>query len=189
MKADRQPKINLLSYQQEENQRKRQIQRRIAVIIAITALLVGAATAAWWSQNQQLKALETENQQLQEQVEELSKVAASAGGISDEEVRQLGSRKALLDKLEEERTLDPEQLEDIYALSVPDITIGKMDIKNGGDITVTAYTDSQGDLINFLEKLENEDFVKEIRKVSSKRNEKTGEISFSLVVAGEVTSE
>jgi len=189
LKADRQPKINLLSYRQEEAELKRRAQRRIIVIIAVTILLVGAAAAVWWSQYQQVKALEEENRQLQEQVEELSQVAASAVGISDEEVKKLGSRKALLDKLEQERTFDPKQLEEIYALSIPDITIGKMDIKNGGQITVNAYTDSQGDLIAFLEKLENQDFIKEIQRVSSRRNEKTGEISFTLVVTGEVTSE
>ena len=188
MRIERQPKINLLSYRQEEAELKRQSRRRVLVIAAITVLLIGAAAATWWSQHQQVKALEQENQQLQDQVEDLSNIAASAGGISDEEVKELGSRKALLDKLEEERTFDPEQLEDIYALSVPDITIGKMDIRNGGEITVNAYTDSQSDLIDFLEKLENEDFVKEIQRISSKRNDKTGEISFTLVLTGEVTS-
>ncbi len=188
MRIERQPKINLLSYRQEEAKQKRLFQRKIIIIAMVTILLVAAGAASWWSQNQQIQALEQQNQQLHEQVEALSKVAAIAVGISDQEVKELGSRKALLDKLEEERTLDPEQLEDIYALSVPHITIGKMDIKNGGEITVNAYTNSQGQLITFLEKLQNEDFVEEIRKVSSKRNDKTGEISFTLVLAGEVTS-
>jgi len=41
-------------------------------------------------------------------------------------------------------------------------------------------------LIKFLEKLQQEDFVKEIQRLSSKRNDKTGEISFTLVITGEV---
>lgn len=188
MGPERQPRINLLAYRQEEAELQRKSQRTIIIAVLITVILVAAAASIWWNQNQQVKALEEQNQQLEKQVEELSQVAALAGGISDQEVKELGSRKALLDKLEEERTFDPEQLKDIYALSVPDITIGKMDIRNGGEITVNAYTDSQSDLIDFLEKLENEDFVKEIQRISSKRNDKTGEISFTLVLTGEVTS-
>ncbi len=185
MKADRQARINLLSYLQEEAERRRKSQRKVIVVIAINILLVSTAAVAWWSQNQQVKALEQEYRQLQEQVEDLSE-AATAGGISDQEVRELGLRKALLDKLEEERTFDPDQLEEIYALSIPHITISKMDMKNSGEITIHAYAGTQTDLIAFLEKLENEDFVKDIQKISSRRNKQTGEISFSLVIAGEM---
>lgn len=188
MRTERQPKINLLTYRQEEAEQKRLSQRNIIIITVVTVLLVAAGAANWWSQNQQVKALEQQNQQLQKQVEDLSKVAAIAGGVSDQEVKELGSRKALLSKLEEERTLDPGQLEDIYALSVPKITIGKMDIKDNGEITINAYTSRQSSLIEFVERLQKEDFVKEIQRISSKRNDKTGEISFTLVLAGEVTS-
>jgi Tfp pilus assembly protein PilN len=183
---ERQPRINLLAYRQEEAELQRKSQRTIIIAVLITVVLVAAAASIWWNQNQQVKALEEQNQQLEKQVEELSQVAALAGGISDQEVKELGSRKALLAKLEEERTFDPQQLKDIYALGVPDITIGKMAIKTNGEITINAYTGSQAKLIKFLEKLQQEDFVKEIQRLSSKRNDKTGEISFTLVITGEV---
>jgi len=188
LRSDRQQKINLLTYRREETEQKRLFQRKIIIITMVTILLVAAGAASWWSQNQRIEALEQQNQQLQEQVEDLSKIAALAGGVSDQEVKELGSRQALLSKLEEERTLDPGQLEEIYALSVPQITIGKMDVKDNGEITINAYTSRQSSLIDFVEKLQKEDFVKEIQRISFKRNDKTGEITFTLVLAGEVTS-
>ncbi len=189
MGPERQPRINLLAYRQEEAELQRKSQRTIIIAVLITVILVAAAASILGNQNQQVRALEEQNQQLEQQVEELSQVAAVASGISDQEVKTLGSRKALLAKLEEERTIDPQQLRDIYALSVPDITIGKMDIKTNGELTINAYTGSQAKLIKFLEKLQQEDFVKEIQRLSSKRNDKTGEISFTLVITGEVISQ
>lgn len=158
----------------------------IVIVLLVTLLLAAGAAVIWSKQNQQFKALEQEHQQLQKHVEDLSKVAAVAGGISNQEVKELGTRKALLTRLEQERTLKPEQLEDIYALSVPNITIGKMEIKDAGELTLSAYTSSQGKFIAFVEKLQAQDYIKEIQRISSKRNDKTGEISFTLTLAWEV---
>lgn len=189
MRPAQEPRINLLSYLQEEAEQQHKTRLTLAILAGVTVILLVVAVSVWSNQNQQIKAWKEQNQQLKNQVEELSQVAAIAGELSDLETEELGSRQALLAELEEKRTIDPQQILDIYALSVPDITIGKMDIKDGGEITINAYTGSQAKLIKFLEKLQQEDFVKEIQRLSSKRNDTTGEISFTLVIAGEVSSQ
>lgn len=187
MQGDGQPRINLLSYLQEEAAQKRELRQKLIAVVVINIMLVCAAAVSWWSQHQQVIAWEKENQHLQEQVESLRKIAAAIGSSSDQEARELSLRKSWLAKLERERTLDPGQLEEIYALSIPDITISQINMKNSGEITIKGYADNQRDLIAFLERLENEDFVKDISNVASKRNSQTGEISFTLVMAGEMT--
>ncbi len=187
LQGDGQPRINLLSYLQEEAAQKRELRQKLIAVVAINIMLVCAAAVSWWSQHQQVIAWEKENQHLQEQVESLRKIAAAIGSSSDQEARELSLRKSWLAKLERERTLDPGQLEEIYALSIPDITISQINMKNSGEITIKGYADNQRDLIAFLERLENEDFVKDISNVASKRNRQTGEISFTLVMAGEMT--
>lgn len=188
VKTGREAKIDLLAYRQEEQLQRKKTLQELLVLGLIAVILLGSGVGIWWSQKQHLNALEKQNQQIKDQVEDMTKIAAVAGGVSDEEMKELGSRKALLSRLEEERILKPEQLEDIYALSVPDITIGKMEIKEAGELTINAYTTSQSKFIAFVEELQKQKYIKDIQKITSKRNNKTGEINFTLTLAWEVES-
>lgn len=179
-------KIDLLAYRQEERQLRRKAGQETVILTVIAVLLLAGASGVWWTQDRQIQVLQQQEKQLRAEVEDLANVAALAGGVSDQEMKELGSRKALLTRLEQERRLKPEQLENIYALSVPDIVIGKMEIKEAGELTISAYTDSQSQFIEFVEKLAKEEYIKEIQKISSKQNDKTGEISFTLTLAWEV---
>ena len=61
-----------------------------------------------------------------------------------------------------------------------------MDINDKGEIPINAYTNSHNSLIELVEKLQQEDYIQGIQFISAQSNSKTGEISFTLVAAGEV---
>lgn len=186
MKTQDQPKINLLYYRQEETRQKRRLWRKVVIIAVVTILLVAIGAKTWWSQNQQLQALENQNRQLNEQVGELNRAMATAGGVGGQELKELDSRRAHLAELERERRIDLDQMKGIYEISVEKITIDKMDINDKGEITINAYTNSHNSLIELVEKLQQEDYIQGIQFISAQSNSKTGEISFTLVAAGEV---
>jgi len=94
MKAGKEPRINLLRYRQEELSAKKSNLRFNILLGLVVLLFLGAVAGAWWTQNQKLEALNAENQQLQQEVDQLTVKAASIdSGEVDQE--NLSAREAL----------------------------------------------------------------------------------------------
>lgn len=181
MTVRKESRINLLRYQQEETlESKKNIQLVLILGLAVL-LLVGAMGGIWWMQNQKLQALKAENQQLQEQVGQLSRSAVSTDTDS-KGPDKINIRKNMIDALEKQVKVKSKHFEEIYLLSIPGVTIAKMDVKSDNNFTTSAYCDSQAKVIEFLEQLRELDFVKEVKSVSSKCNAKTGEVNFNITL-------
>lgn len=181
MKGGKEPRINLLRYRREELQEK-QSNLRFNLILGLAILLfVGAMAGAWWSQTQKLQVLQGENQQLQQEVDQLT-VEVAKMGSGEEDKENLTAREALLKQLTAEPRVKAEQLQEVYELSDPGITIGSMQVKPGETVTMAAYCGSQAEFIQFLDRLRSLDYIEEVKNVSSKLNAKTGEVNFNVTL-------
>jgi len=182
---NKEPRINLLRYQQEGIVEKKSDLRFVLILSLAILLFAGIMGGAWWMQGQKLQTLKNENQQLLQAVDKLTQ-AASATGVEGKETGTLNSRQAMLNNLESRAKVKSKELEEIYQLTIPGVTIGKMDVKSNNDFTMSAYCNSQAKFIKFLAQLRELDYIKDVKNVSSKLNAKTGEVSFNMTLVWEV---
>jgi len=181
MTVRKESRINLLRYQQEENLESRSNIRFVLILGLAALLLVGAMGGTWLIQNQKLQAVKAENQQLQQQVGQLSRSAVSTDtGSKDSD--KVNMRKNMINALEKQVKVKSQHFEDIYLVSIPAVTIGKMEVKSDNNFTMSAYCNSQVNFIKYLEQLRALDFIKEVKSVSSKCNAKTGEVNFNVTL-------
>ena len=187
MKAGKESRINLLRYQQEAQQERKTNTRFIGILALVALLLVGAMGGLWWMQNEKLQAVKAQNQQLQQQVDNLSKSVAAIPGASTKDTGKVDIRTTMINALEKQVKAKTKYFDEIYLLSIPNVTIGKMDIKSDNSFTMSAYCQGQTKFIKFLEQVRELGFVEEVKNVSSRYNAKTGEVNFNLtlVVRGE----
>jgi len=185
MKGSKEPRIDLLAYQREEQLQRQGSLKNIAMFGLILLVLMGAMTLVWYYQNQQAEAIKLENQKLEQDIDKLSKTVNSSAA-SAEAVKSEDKRENILKKLEDEAQVKSGQLRKIYQLSIPSITVGKLEMKSNNELAVTAYCTSQTSFIKFLGQLRELDFIKEVKNISSKYNEKTGEVTFNLTLVWEV---
>ena len=185
MMVGKEPRIDLLAYQREEQLERRGNFRNVAIIGLIAMLLLGGMGTAWWLQNKQVETLQTENKQLQQKIDSLAKSVASSESALDNKASQ-DSRQTLLSNLEASAQVKSKQLREIYQLSIPSITIGKLEMKANNEFAMSAYCNSQARFIKFLGQLRELDFIKDVKNISSKANEKTGEVNFNLTLVWEV---
>ncbi len=185
MNVNKEPRIDMLAYRREEQLERRGNLRNITIFGLLALLLLGGMGTAWWLQNQQVGTLQTENEQLQQEIDSLAITVARTDSAVDNKKSQ-DSRLALLNQLEESAQVKSTQLRKIYQLSIPDITIGKLDMKANNEFALSAYCNSQAQFITFLSQLRDLDFIKDVKNISSKANEKTGEVSFNLTLVWEV---
>lgn len=187
MKAGKESRINLLRYQQEARQERKSNVRFIGILALVVLLLVGAMGGLWWMQNEKLQAVKAQNQKLQQQVDDLTK-SVIATGISTKNSGKVDIRTAMINTLEKQVKAKSKYFKEIYLISIPNVTIGKMDVKSDNSFTMSAYCQGQTKFIKFLEQVRELGFVEEVKNVSSRYNAKTGEVNFNitLVVKGEV---
>ena len=185
MKVGKEPRIDLLAYQREEQLERRGNFRNMAILGLLALLLLAGMGTIWWVQGQQLDTLQTENKKLQQEIDNLVKTVDSRNATLDNKKSQ-NSRQTLLSNLDADAQVKSIHLRKIYQLSIPDITIGKIDMKSNNELAMTAYCNSQAEFIKFLGQLRELDFIKDVKNISSKYNEKTGEISFNLTLVWEV---
>lgn len=186
MRVRKESRINLLRYQQE-NQLESRSNIRFVLILTLTALmLVGVMGGAWYVQNKKLQAVKAENQQLQQQVDKLTSSVVSTD-TGTEGSGEVNKRTSMINAVEKQVKVKSRHFQDIYLLSIPGVTIGKMDTKSDNKFSISAYCSSQAQFIKFLEQLRELDFIKEVKNISSKCNAKTGEVNFNItLVWGEV---
>ena len=185
MAISKEPRINLLRYQQEEAREKYSDIRFFLILGMVALLFVGVMGGTWWMQNQKLQAVKAKNEQLQQQVDKLTRSVVSTDTTKD--VSEVNVRHTIITALEKQVKVKSKHFEEIYLLSIPGVTIGKMDVKSDDNFAMTAYCNSQAKFIKFLEEVRNLDCVKEVKNISSKYNAKTGEVSFNItLVWGEV---
>ena len=177
----KEPRINLLRYRQEAISAKKS-GVRFAIILGLAAILcLGAIAGAWWSQNQKLQALQQKNQLLQEDVDQLvQEVALLESGL--QAPGDVLTRENLIKQLSREPRLKADQLLEVYEMSDPGVTIGNMQVKAEESVTMSAYCQSQAEFIQFLDHLQSLDYIKEVKNVSSRRNDKTGEVNFNITL-------
>ncbi len=185
MKVGKEPRIDLLAYQREEKLERRGDFRNIALIGLVALLFLGGMGTAWWFQNKQVETLQTENKQLQQKIDSLAKSVAITEPVLDNK-QSKDSRQAMLSNLEAAAEVKSKQLRSIYQLSIPNITFGKLEMKANNELAMTAYCNSQAKFIKFLGQLRELDFIKEVKNISSKCNDKTGEVNFNLTLVWEV---
>ncbi|MGI5879210.1 MAG: PilN domain-containing protein [Syntrophomonadaceae bacterium] len=173
---NKEPRINLLRYMQEGKVEKKSDLRFILILGLAVLLFTGIMAGTWWMQGQKLQAIKNENQQLQKDIEQLTK-AVSANKNTPE---GLNSREAMLNALESRQKVKSKQLEEIYQLTIPGVTIAKIDVKSNNSFTMSAYCNSQAKCITFLEQLRELEYIKDVKVLSSKLNDKTGEVSFNF---------
>lgn len=184
MAVNKEPRINLLRYQHEEAWESKSNIRFLLILGLVALLFVSAMGGTWRMQNKQLQEMKAQNEQLQQQVSELTSSVVSTDSeskISDE----INIRTTMVQALEKQVKVKSKYFGDIYLLSVPGVTIGNMGVKSDNNFTMSAYCNSQAKLINYLEQLINLDFVKEVKGISSKRNAKTGEVNFNITLVWE----
>ncbi|MGS0764008.1 PilN domain-containing protein [Syntrophomonas curvata] len=181
MRVNKEPRINLLRYQQEEKLERKSNIRFMGILGLAALLFVGALGGTWWMQNQKLQALKAENQQLQRQIDKLNRSAVSTDSGSKYSDK-FNAHRTMVEALEKRVKVKSKYLKEIYLLSIPDVTIGKMDVTSDNDFTMSAYCKSQVKFIKYLEQLRELNFVKEVKSVSSKYNTKTGEVNFNITL-------
>ncbi len=172
---NKEPRINLLRYMQEGKVEKKSDLRFILIIGLAVLLFTGIMGGAWWMQGQKLQAMKNENKQLQQEIDQLTKAVSG----NDAPVG-LNGREAILNTLESQQKVKSKQLEEIYQLTIPGVTIAKINVKSNNDFTMSAYCNSQAKCIVFLEQLRELDYIKDVKVLSSKLNAKTGEVSFNF---------
>ena len=174
------PKIDLLRYRQEEARESQNNMRFMLMLALIVLLFVGAMGGIGAMQKQQLQQLEAHNNQLQAQVNELTSLMVSTETDNKLSLEKFNVRNRLLEALEKQIIIKSKNIEEIYLVSAPNVTISRMDVKLDNSFTITAYCSSQTVLINYLQQVMDLDFVQEIKSVTSNRNAQTGEITFNL---------
>jgi Tfp pilus assembly protein PilN len=184
MAVNKEPRINLLRYQQEEVWESKSNIRFLLILGLVALLFVSAMGGTWRMQSRQLQELKAQNEQLQQQVSELTSATVSTD-IDSEISDKIKARATMVQALEKQIKVKSKYFEDVYLLSIPGVTIGKMDVKPDNNFAMSAYCSSQAKLIKYLEQLINLDFVKEVKSITSKRNAKTGEVNFNITLVWE----
>lgn len=184
MKAGKEPRIDLLAYQREEQLERQGSFKAIAIFGLVLLVFLGGMGFFWWMQNNQISTLKTENKTLQQEIDKLSQTVSGAN--QGNTIQSKDNRQGMLNKLEEEAQVKSGQLRKIYQLSIPNITVGKLEMKSNNELAVTAYCTSQASFIKFLGQLRELDFINEVKNISSKYDEKTGEVTFNLTLVWEV---
>lgn len=180
----KEPRINLLRYLQEERLEQRKNIRYTLILMGVALLFLVGMGGVWWMQVQQLEAAKATNQQLQQEVDKLTtSVSVTDPGSIDQE--QYEVRRTMISTLEKQAKVKSPQFQEIYLLSIPGVTIGKMEARANNSFTMSAYCNSQAKFITFLEQLRQLEFIKEVKNISSKRNAKTGEVNFNLTLVWE----
>lgn len=175
-------KINLLRYQLEVEQAKKDQLMLVGIIALIIVIFTSSLMGGLGVQKGKLKALKTENNSLQKQVEELTATVNADLDTADDGVSVMDIRKKILNYLEEESLNKTKILEAIFLTTDSSITLGKMNYKTDNTINISAYCQGQTAFINYLAVLKELDFVTEVKNLSSKYNNKTGEVNFSLTL-------
>ncbi len=185
MKKSKEARINLLRYKHDEAREKKANIQFFLISGIVFLLFLTTIGGIWWFQGQKLQVIEADNRILQEEIEQLTRIMVSAD--TSELVDASDLRQVIITALEQEVHAKAKHFGEIYLLSIPGITIGKMDLKSNNDLSMTAYCNSQAKFINFLDEVRNLDYVQEVKNISTKYNDKTGEINFNLtLVWGEV---
>lgn len=186
MAKSKEPRINLLRYLQEEAREKKADTRFYIITGLIILLSITAMGGLGGAQKQKLQALKTDNTNYQQKVDELTSIvitlepnlADAEGGIDNQ---------AIINAVENQVKVQSDNITDLYMLSIPGVTIGKMDVRSNDMLSLTAYCQGQTKFIRFLDEVKNLESVKEVKNISSKYNDKTGEVSFNLTLEwGEV---
>lgn len=183
MKFSQEPRIDLLAYRREEQLEQSENLRHVAIAALLAVILLGGMGAAWWLQKIQVAKLQSMNMQWQQKIDQMSNTVADT--VKKTNTKSQDSRQAILSELEASTQMKSKLLREIYQLSIPNITIGKLEIKDNNELTVSAYCTSHANFIKFLGQLRELDFIKEVKKISSKYNEKTGEVNFNLTMEWE----
>lgn len=182
----KEPRINLLRYQQEAAREKRAGIQFLIVTGIVILLCITAMGGVGWTQKQKLQAIKADNTALQQEVEELTGLVVSLEANPGTGI-DINNKKSIIHVLENQVKVQSDNIKDLYLLSIPEITIGKMDIKSDNKLALTAYCNGQTKFINFLDEVRSLDCVKEVSDLSSRYNDKTGEVSFNLTLEwGEV---
>lgn len=184
MKVGKEPRIDLLAYQRDEQMERRGNLKNLAVFGLIVVLVLAIMGVMYWQQNKQAETLKIQNQKLEKEINKLSQAVNGTTTMGDSKSKD--NRENMLNKLEAEAQVKSSQLRQIYRLGIPDITIGKLDMKSNNELAVTAYCSSQASFIKYLGQLRELDFIKDVKNVTSKYNEKTGEVNFNLTLVWEV---
>lgn len=176
----KEPRINLLYYRQEESQEKRSDIRFYIITGLVILLLVGAMGGLGMSQKQKLQTLKSDNLDLQQEVEKLTSmvVALESNQGSENGI----SNMSIISILENQVKVQSENIKELYVTSIPGITIGRMDVKSDNKLALNAYCQGQTKFINFLDEVKNLKCVKEVSNLSSRYNDKTGEVNFNLTL-------
>lgn len=186
MAKSKEPRINLLRYLQEEAQEKRADVQFYIVTGVIILLCISAMAGLGWAQKQKLQALKVDNTNLKQKVEELTSIVVSLQSNYLDTEGDIDSL-AIIDELENQVKVQSDNITELYMLSIPGITVGKMDLKSNDILSLTAYCQGQTRFIGFLDEIRNLESVKEVKNISSKYNDKTGEVTFNLTLEwGEV---
>lgn len=185
MRVNKEPRIDMLAYRRKEQSERLGNLRNIAILGLLALLLLGGMGTVWYLQNQQVETLQTENKQLQRKIDSLTKTVDGMDASLDNK-KSGNSRQSILSNLEAAAQVKSIHLRKIYQLSIPEITIGKLDMKSNNEFVMTAYCNSQAKFIKYLGQLRELDFIKDVKNISSKSNEKTGEVSFNLTLVWEV---
>ena len=184
MTVRKESRINLLRYQQEEALESKKNNQFVLILGLVALLLAGAMGGAWWSQNQNLQTVKAENIQLQQQVDKLTSSVVSTDTVTKGS-GEVDKRSSMINTLQKQVRVKSKHFQDIYLLSIPGITIGKMDVKSDNNFAMSAYCSSQAKFIKFLKELRELDFIKEVKNISSKCNTKTGEVNFNIILVWE----
>lgn len=181
MAKSKEARINLLRYLQEEAQEKRADMQFFIITGLVILLCILAMGGLGWSQKQKLQALKADNNNLKQEVEELTSITvtlesnllAAESGIDNQ---------AIINDVENQLKVQSDNITELYMLSIPGITIGKMEVRSSDILSLTAYCQGQTKFIKFLDEVRNLETVKEVKNISSKYNDKTGEVSFNLTL-------
>ena len=189
MKGSKEPSINLLAYRREEQLERRGNFRNVAIAGLIAVFLLGGIGTAWWFQKKQVAMQQIEIKQFQQQIDSLTKKVGNTvdkNTIVLDKNKSQDSRQAMLSNLEAAAQVKSKQLREIYQLSIPEITIGKLDMKVNNELAMSAYCNNQASFITFLGQLRELEYIKEVKNISSQYNEKTREVNFNLTLVWEV---
>ncbi len=186
MAKSKEPRINLLRYLQEEAQERKADIKFYIITGVIILLCLSAMGGLGWAQKQKLQALKTDNTNLKQEVEELTSIVVTLESNFLDTEGDIDSL-AIIDDVENQVKVQSDNITELYMLSIPGITIGKMDLKSNDTLALAAYCQGQTKFISFLDEVRSLESVKEVKNISSKYNDKTGEVSFNLTLEwGEV---
>lgn len=178
MKKNSEAKINLLYYKFEEKRGVQEKKCEYSVYVSIFLILILALGSLYFFQWQNIRDLEAQTIQLEENIAEISDVHVFMETL-EKENEQLKVVRVRVQNLEDMQYNVVDLMDELYILSESKVILAKIELKKN-HLLINAFTNNTRSFLEFMEKLKISPYFQDPQMINTQVDEENGEVSFNM---------